>query len=165
MLIDIDALRIRLRRWQQIIRPPVLGKTNYITPLEILQLIEEIERLRAHLEAVAGSPLSAAVLAWLVSSDTGISSRTIVAWMEREQLVLTMKRGDHPHDPADLGRCIRLLDIEPKYRDRIGEMAGLSSEWAALAAHWSELESLYREEEPTGHAAKCYARMKELIGY
>lgn len=104
------------------------------------------------------------VIVWLMGRDTGLSSRTIVAFMERNELAMAMNQGaHHPLDPADLGRCIRLMDIEPSYRERIGEMAAVSPQWARLAAHWSELEGLYREEEPTGHAPKCYARMKEVI--
>lgn len=109
--------------------------------------------------------LSAKILNWLASYDTGMSSLSIVAWMECDLTVAAMNHNEmrHPLDPADLGRCIRLLDIEPSYRQRIGEMAGVSPQWCALVAHWDELEILYREEEPSGRAPKCYARMRELL--
>jgi hypothetical protein len=70
-----------------------------------------------------------------------------------------------PYDPADLGRCIRLMDIEPSFRVRIQEMRRYSPEWTRLAAHWDELEALYREEVPEHHgsAPRTYARMFELI--
>lgn len=42
-------------------------------------------------------------------------------------------------------------------------MAVLSNEWEVLAAHWDELEALYREELPTGRAPKLYDRMQELL--
>lgn len=105
------------------------------------------------------------VLNWLASSDTGASSRSIVAWMERDKTVLAMNGNylSHPWDPADLGRCIRLLDIEPSYRERIGEMAGASPVWARLVARWGDLERLYHEAEPSGQARECYDLMQELI--
>ena len=104
------------------------------------------------------------VTAWLMSRDTGASSLTIVAWMERSELAMVILRGPrHPLDAADFGRCVRLLDIEPSYRERIGEMAQVSSAWAVLVTHWAELEALYREVAPTVYARKCGDRMQVLL--
>lgn len=105
------------------------------------------------------------VLAWLAGRDTGLSSRSIVAVMERDLTVLAMNgnRIEYPRDPSDLGRCIRLLDIEPSYRNRLGQMSHYGVQWAALGSHWDELEALYRAEEPSGRAPKCGARMIELL--
>lgn len=82
------------------------------------------------------------VLNWLNGRDTGMSSMAIVSWMERDSDVAPTPLS-HPHDGADLGRCIRLLDIEPSYRARIGEMALCSPVWARLVARWDELEASY----------------------
>lgn len=108
-----------------------------------------------------------AVMNWLMSYDTGLSSRTIVAVMEEDRALAAALLGSwgvwYPHDPADLGRCIRLLDIAPEYRERLSEMGHVSQVWAELVNHWEELESLYREEYPSGRAPKCFARMREII--
>lgn len=105
---------------------------------------------------------------WLAGRDTGLSSRAILAWMERDLTVASMNgnRFPYPEDPDDLGRCIRLLNIEPAYRERIAEMAAISPQWARLVDHWDELEKLYYDEVPNhrGLAPRCYARMRELIG-
>jgi hypothetical protein len=106
---------------------------------------------------------------WLSGYDTGLSSRALLAFMERDVTVAAMNRGfgmAYPHDPADLGRCIRLMDIEPSYRTRVLEMANVSPEWGRLAAHWTELEALYYAEAPEhkGRAPRLYDRMQELIG-
>lgn len=105
------------------------------------------------------------LLDWLAGHDTGLSSRAIVAWLEQDATVAAIdsNRFDYPRDPADLGRCIRLLDIEPNYRARITEMAFISPQWARLTVHWAELEALYHEEEPSGKAPICYALMRSLI--
>jgi hypothetical protein len=105
---------------------------------------------------------------WLAGRDTGLSSRALLAYMERDVVVAAMNGCfglAYPHDPADLGRCVRLMDIEPSYRTRIMEMASVSPQWARLAAHWHELEALYREEVPEhrGSAPRTYARMRELL--
>lgn len=101
-------------------------------------------------------------LTWLSGRDRGISSEAIC----RHMLGLprdTMWGLDDPWDPADLGRCIRLLDLIPEWRPRLREMAGHSPRWAALVGAWDELEALYREELPQGVAPRCYARMRELV--
>ncbi len=105
------------------------------------------------------------LLAWLGNYDTGLSSRAILAWMERDTTVAALdgNRMEYPRDPSDLGRCIRLLDIEPSYRGRMGEMAALSPQWARLVAHWAELEALYHAAETTGYALHCGLRMRALI--
>lgn len=108
--------------------------------------------------------MNQAIRDWLNGIDTGISSRTIVAVMEHEPLVLAQDFGaGYPLDPADLGRCIRLLDIEPMYRRHLSLMATVGKEWARLVLAWDELEALYREELPTGRAPKCYDRMQEVL--
>lgn len=109
--------------------------------------------------------LSEKLVEWLAGYDTGLSSLAILAWMERDVSIAAMLHNHlrHPSDPADLGRCIRLMDIEPSYRQRIGEMAAVSPQWARLAAHWSELEALYYKADHQGRAEACYQMMRALI--
>ena len=112
-----------------------------------------------------------AALAWIVSDDTGLSSRAIWAHM----MGVTPTRGGltfHPLDPDDFGRCYRLLLRVPEWGARIGEMARHGPVWAALAAAWDELTALYEEEVGPGldeqrryfgkRAPRLYDRMKEL---
>lgn len=89
----------------------------------------------------------------------------ILSWMEQkpEFRIVKGSRYEHPRDPADLGRCLRLLNLEPECRKRLPEMSAASPEWAALIANWRELERLYYLEYPTGHAPKCYDKMQALI--
>lgn len=63
----------------------------------------------------------------------------------------------HPLDPSDLCRCLKVSPRTPKHmRDR-------SPEWRVLVDHWDELAELLHEEHPNGRATKTYARMKELF--
>jgi hypothetical protein len=73
-------------------------------------------------------------------------------------------RYDVPHDPADFGRCHRLLELFPKWRERLPTVAAIHPAWSALIANWDELTALYLEElaEGTGYAHRTYDRMKEL---
>src|SRR5579859_7188134 len=102
---------------------------------------------------------------WLAGSDTGMSSRAILAHMLHNMTIALMDHSEmaYPRDPSDLGRCIRLLDLEPSFRDRIKEMSRYSPEWKRLTDHWQELEDLYRKEEPSGKAPECYRLMFSLI--
>jgi len=86
-------------------------------------------------------------LEWIVGGDTGISSENIWAVMVGGH----GKRRNgfnnfHPSDPADFGRCARLLTLVPEWRPRMDEMRILSKEWSALVDHWDEVESCMREE-------------------
>jgi hypothetical protein len=67
---------------------------------------------------------------WMTSGDTGVSSQSIAAHMTGGN------RGrwgwGHPHDPDDLGRCLRLLALFPEWAPRIGEMAARGVGWAGL---------------------------------
>lgn len=102
-------------------------------------------------------------VAWLASGDTGMSSVAIC-----KHMVLGHCRGHYPHDPADLGRCLRLLAIFPEWSPRIGEMAKYSKRWAGLARRWAELSELMADE--VGHdwakgrsAPKTYAAMQNAM--
>lgn len=74
-----------------------------------------------------------------------------------------------PRDAGDFGRCVALLDAVPCLRPHVGRMAAHGREWAALAAAWDELESLYRAESLFGAGSfrwsrpKCNARLREIL--
>ena len=54
-----------------------------------------------------------------------------------------------PHDPSDVGRCVRLLDLAAQngqnWRERMGELASVK-EWARLAPRWAEVEAAYHQD-------------------
>lgn len=103
------------------------------------------------------------LLNWLSSGDTGTSSRAIFTRM----LGATETGWDtYPRDPADLGRCLRLLALAPEWAARIGEMADVGHVWASLVGRWDELRQLYYSEvtgERGWRADKTYALMRRLI--
>lgn len=123
----------------------------YIAGLE-----EENRQLRAEIATLRQS------VDWLMHGETGLSSKCIVQAM----LGVITPEGScdpiyHPHDPADLRRCMLLLDKLPQWRSRLQEMATVSPAWAALAKKWPELERMLREEMAAGHKApRTYEAMK-----
>lgn len=95
---------------------------------------------------------------WATSWDTGTSSMTIWKVMMGKPLAQGTAT---PQDPADFGRCYRLLEAFPQWRARMGEMLRVAG-WASLVTAWPTLEALYEKELPTGHAPKLYEEMKRL---
>lgn len=102
---------------------------------------------------------------WKNSEDTGLSSACLGHLMMTGWVAA---RRDYPHDPDDLGRCLRLLRIIPEWRPRVMEMAVCGPVWAALAARWDDLEkSMTREvgifwEKGTA-APKTYSMIEQII--
>ena len=106
--------------------------------------------------------------AWLDGPDTGLSPLTIYGVLYDEMPARARQApfsaGQHPLDPADFGRCHRLLKLFPTWAGRLHEVAEKHSRWAPLVAAWGELAALYEEEHPSGRAPKLYERMKVLLG-
>lgn len=108
-----------------------------------------------------------AVAHWLATGETGSSSMTMGLWLcftER------YKHASHPRDPADFNRCLQLLEVAPKLRERMGAMRGLSREWTELVARWDEIEKLFLEEAGLGwtkarQAPRTYDLMSEVLGH
>lgn len=97
---------------------------------------------------------------WLLSDDTGMSSKTILA-------VMTGSTGSHigypPADNDDFGRCYRLLKLFPQWRSRLQEVAVAFPEWGPKVKAWAELEALWEAYcDPLGRVgAKEYAANKD----
>lgn len=98
---------------------------------------------------------------WVENGDTGVSSLTIFHVLARRVAPDTV---DVPHDPADFGRCARLLKVMPSWRVRLHEVAAAYPAWKPLVDAWDELTALYEAELPTGKAPRLYARMRDLLG-
>ncbi len=97
--------------------------------------------------------------AWWHCDDAGLSSRYMA------QCLSMSHRGaepSYPHDLADFARCVKMLDADPRLRERIAQPWKVP-QWVALTACWDELESLYREESPSGKCPKLAKRMDELL--
>jgi hypothetical protein len=115
------------------------------------------------MSAVLEVPIEAAM--WLGSQDTGLSSEAIWHHMVRGEC-----DGSNPWDPADLGRCLRLLDRVPEWKPRIGEMARYSDRWAGLVKEWDRLRELMDSECGIGpnfrvkSAPLTYAAMQRAMG-
>ena len=98
---------------------------------------------------------------WILSNDTGTSSKAIWAVMMG---VGTDKEFDNgtPSDPSDFGRCYRLLEAFPDWKARLNEVAARYPRWKAMISSWEECERLYLRDLPTGKCSELYELMKKL---
>lgn len=102
-------------------------------------------------------------LLWLYGPDVGCSSLTIFSVLNsRGHSMNSQWRLDIPHDPDDFGRCYRLLNAIPGWRERLPEVAAKYPRWKPYVAAWEELTRLFEEESPSGKCPKLYQRMQEL---
>lgn len=93
---------------------------------------------------------------WRNSWDTGLSS--LVIWGVFKNYSY---KPATPLDPADIGRCFRLLAVAPKeWRQNLERVGDANPEWRGLIDRWDELEKLYEEER----WEDLYEAMKECRG-
>lgn len=101
---------------------------------------------------------------WIVKGETGSSSKAIWAHMVG---VSVDGYAHSPSDPADLNRCLLLLEAVPEWKERMHEMAAHGGEWVGLSARWDELTHNFISEVGLNwckgdRAPTTYALMKEV---
>lgn len=80
---------------------------------------------------------------WLASDDTGMSS----LFMASKLTGMFEAEYAYPHDPADFGRCLRLVEAVPELESKIRDMSQHGKEWAVVAANWHEWAEVYRADD------------------
>lgn len=82
------------------------------------------------------------VIEWLAGNDTGVSSKSLAF----EYLGTANSRIDCPRDPADLGRCLRLIEAVPDIRKCVDSLADKHPRWALAAKVWDKIAASMRDE-------------------
>lgn len=80
-------------------------------------------------------------LQWLFSEETGLSSKNICGYM----LSITVRQSV-PWDIGDLGRCIRLLEKIPEWKQRMQQLGNAYPRWQPYADSWDELTRTYYQD-------------------
>lgn len=85
--------------------------------------------------------------AWLDSDDTGSSSLYMAWCLSAGQFGYWQGRKQpepaYPHDPDDLGRCIRLIEAVPEFGGKIPEMSHRGAHWLAVTTNWTRWVEMY----------------------
>lgn len=107
------------------------------------------------------------ILNWLSFGQTGESSKTLAYRALGKKY--KHESYSHPHDPADLNRCLLLMEMLPWVRLHLLEMADVSPEWARLVARWDEVEKTFLDEVGLAwshgkSAPRTYKLMKDIQG-
>ena len=104
---------------------------------------------------------------WLAVGERGLSSEAIA--LTALGLEPTGYRASWPHDPADLRRCLLLLEAVPETRrNGLQVLAKRCPKWAALVEVWERLSETLRSEvgetlPQRGSAPRTYALMREAL--
>lgn len=89
--------------------------------------------------------LSKQIGEWLVSDDTGASSKAIAAVMLGADPAVVGARvgGTWPRDPSDFGRCVRLVRHVWGGAQHLEKMREVHPKWNAVVDNWDEWCELY----------------------
>jgi hypothetical protein len=105
-------------------------------------------------------------LAWFAGTDIGISSKVIwLTMMGMPMQLLGWPRPSPPQDPSDFGRCYRLLNRFPEWRQRLPEVAEKYPAWRPMIREWEKLTEMYEHalEVQAQKAPEMYDLMQELL--
>ncbi|EBH8908926.1 hypothetical protein [Salmonella enterica] len=111
------------------------------------------------------SDLAMKVLKWQTKGHVGISSATMAA------IALGLEKNfyhglfDAPRDPADLRRCMMLVDEIPEIKDSFPLIAKKVKRFSPILREWDSLIALLKFElkRPDKRAPKTYKWIKELL--
>ena len=82
---------------------------------------------------------------WLLSGDTGVSSKTIFRTLSGRRTPGDQSAGI-PHDADDFGRCYRLLKRHPEWKPRLSEVVAAFPVWGPIVREWDALCAAFEAE-------------------
>jgi len=102
------------------------------------------------------------IIEWLNGEDTGMSSRFMVAVLTGTKWVDDFDAQPHPHDVSDFGRCYRMLNAIPQFKNDLDKLKPYGDVWPKLIDNWDEMTRLYERDRSIGRCPELYKLMKEL---
>lgn len=141
---------------QQMPKEAVLnaGISNHYDMAACMGIPEDLKKWEAEIaEEIA--PLSAEKQ-YLEGTDWGLSSMTMFSALADNRAnrdsgfrKLGSFGGSTPADTDDFGRCHRLLEKFPAWRERLAEVAKAfpDTQWKQLVPHWEDLTKLYLDDQ------------------
>jgi hypothetical protein len=110
----------------------------------------ETERRRESLKKTMPSTTPPELVNWFANGEVGLSSKAIVYHLLGLPEAKSSDFIDfgHPSDPADLRRCLLLLEAVPSLKDDLHKMSAVSPVWDIYIKNWSKMIELFEEEVP-----------------
>ncbi|KZQ44697.1 hypothetical protein A3N43_16555 [Klebsiella aerogenes] len=111
------------------------------------------------------SDLAMKVLKWQSNGKVGVSSATMASIALGLKKSFYHERFGAPSDPADLRRCMLLVEEIPEIRNYFPMIAKKVKAFAPILKEWDPLIALLKIElkRPDNRAPKTYKWMKELL--
>ena len=107
--------------------------------------------------------LTKRAMQWKEHGETGASSNAM--WhclMEDSNFIIC-----HPWDPDDFGRCYKLLQAVPEWKNELHKLKSLSLVWSRLVDNWDVLTEMYEKnvanDWKTHKEIGMYEFMKAII--
>lgn len=151
----------------------ILIQSDIYLPLEEIKklkvLYTELENVTRNCQTInehfLSINLSKSYESWLISDDTGISSRTMFIALRGLSEDASPKFGtDIPYDVADFGRCYRLIERFPHWKNELNKVSDRFPKWIPFIENWDELSNLYEEAISTNTYSPINNRLNELRG-
>lgn len=103
------------------------------------------------------------IIHWIFTGESGLSSECMAA----TACGIKLKNKNHPRDPSDLIRCIKLVRHVCEIEDKFKEISKISKEWECVINNWELLlKALFDEVgydfKKSNKAPKTYLLMKNL---
>lgn len=134
----------------------------------IASITPELEAAAKRGAAARG--LSEAAAVWLSKGERGNSSETIFTVLTGVD-ANTGSKNAHPYDPADVRRCLLLLEDVPELKERFDTMRTVSEPWSRLVDSWNEITATLliewgdiRNPKRGASAPRTYQLIEKAIG-
>jgi len=99
---------------------------------------------------------------WILGNDTGTSSKVIWRVMTGTPEFNKFFGHNPPIDPADFGRCHRLLELFPEWKERLPEVVGWYPVWGPMVREWDRMTEIYIRDLESGRSSELYGLMQAL---
>ena len=100
---------------------------------------------------------------WAINGDTGLSSLTIWGVMMGVKIPTDhVWRYSPPRDTSDFGRCYKLLQLMPEWRERLHEVSDQLPDWKPYVDEWGKLTALWAKGARTGNLMPLCNRLAAL---
>ena len=81
--------------------------------------------------------------AWLASDDVGMSSKFMASVLSGQfQAEFAI-----PYDPADFGRCVRMIQAVPELQQHFDKMLEHGPMWKAVVGNWAQWSKMLEDEQ------------------
>ena len=84
---------------------------------------------------------------WERGTDTGISSMTMFFALKKG---ITYPKAEVPRDMGDFGRCYRLIERFPEWKEELHKVSDKNPKWKNIIDNWDKLCKSYEDEDKEG---------------